>query len=89
MVSPKYRSRTFRRIYTKLPGNKVVIHYKRRMPKKAHCGSCGSELKAVPRALTYKMMNMPKSYKRPERPYGGNLCSRCMRNLFVEKARSK
>ena len=87
MPRKQYRSRTFRRVKVKTPGGRNVVHYERRKPKKAHCGKCRAELKGVPRALPYKMRNMAKTKKRPERPYGGVLCSSCMRRLFVEKAR--
>jgi len=86
MPKPSKRSRSLRRVYVKTTG-KVVIHYKRRKPKIAHCGRCGVRLSGVPRERPYKMRNMGKSKKRPERPYGGVLCSKCMRELFVEKAR--
>jgi len=32
-------------------------------------------------------MNMAKTKKRPERPYGGVLCTRCMRKTMIGKAR--
>jgi len=82
MPAPRFRSRTYRRIHTR-----VTIHYKERKPKIAKCGSCGAKLKGVPRERPYKMQQLPKTKKRPERPYGGNLCSTCMRKLMVEKAR--
>ena len=34
------------------------------------------------------MAKLPKTKKRPERPFGGNLCSDCMRKIMKEKARS-
>ena len=87
MPEPRYRSRSLRRIYTKTPGGKTVVHYKRRKPSKAKCGKCGSLLKGVVRERPYKMMKMCKTKKRPERPYAGVLCSRCLRKLMIEKAR--
>lgn len=87
MPAGRYKSRTFRRVYVRTPGGRTVLHYKKRKPKAAHCSSCGGVLKGVPRERPYKMRGMPKTMKRPERPYGGVLCSRCMRNVIVEKAR--
>ncbi len=84
-----YRSRTFRRIFVKVPGNTTKMHYRRRKPSKAKCSGCKKLLIGVPRELPLKMKNLPKSSKRPERPYGGVLCSRCMRNLFIKKAREE
>lgn len=81
-----YKSKSLRKVYVKTP-KKVVIHYRRRKPKIAKCGKCGKQLKGVPRELPYKMRGMAKTKKRPERPYGGVLCSKCMRALLKEKLR--
>jgi len=64
------------------------MHYARRKPAKAHCASCRDILKGVPRELPYKQSNLPKTMKRPERPYGGVLCSKCMRAKIVAEARA-
>jgi large subunit ribosomal protein L34e len=89
MVEGKKKSRTFRRVYVKTPGNKVVIHYRKRKHSKAECAGCGAGLIAVPRERPFKMRNMPKTHKRPERPYGGYFCSKCARKKIVAEARLK
>ena len=80
MPSPRYRSRTFRRVLVRVPGNRVSLQYKKRKPSRAHCGSCGRQLLGVPRERDVRIKNLPKSIKRPQRPYGGVLCSLCMRD---------
>lgn len=87
MPSGKHKSRTLRRIFVKTPGGSTRLHYRKRKPKSARCASCGSVLKGVPRERPYKMQNLPKTKKRPERPYGGNLCSGCTRSLMKSRAR--
>jgi len=87
MPEPYKRSRSLRRLQVKVPGGRTSLHYRNRKPGKAKCGKCDAVLKGVPRERSLKMHNMPKTRKKPERPYGGNLCSRCMRSLIVEKAR--
>ncbi len=87
MPAGRYKSRTFRRVYTKTPGGRTVLHYSKRKPGKAKCASCGIQLAGVPRERPYKMQNMPKTKKRPERPYGGYLCSKCMRLKIIEGIR--
>ena len=79
MVEGRFKSRTFRRTHVRTPGGKTVLRFDKRKPSIAKCGACGAELKGIPRELPYKMHNMPKTMKRPERPYGGVLCSKCMR----------
>lgn len=79
MVNPnRFKSRTYRRIFVTTPGGNEVTHYARRKPARAQC-VCGEFLHAVPHENVSKMKTMPKTYKRPERPYGGVLCSSCMR----------
>ncbi len=85
MVEGKRKSRSLRRVHKKVPGGRTVIHYEPRKPKQAKCGSCGKALHGIPRELPSKFRNLPKSQKRPERPYGGVLCSKCMRQKILEK----
>ncbi|MBW2975298.1 50S ribosomal protein L34e [Candidatus Woesearchaeota archaeon] len=89
MPQPRRRSRSLIRINVKTPGGRTVTHYKHRKPKPAKCGKCGSVLKGIIRERPYKMKKVAKSKKRPTRPYGGVLCSRCLRSLFTEKARNQ
>jgi large subunit ribosomal protein L34e len=89
MVKPSFRSRTFRRVYRKTPGGRNVLQHRKRKPSKATCYKCGKILPAVPRERVYIMQRMPKTKKRPERPYGGVLCSACMRLEMIKKARKQ
>jgi large subunit ribosomal protein L34e len=86
MPKPSRRSRTFRRVFNKT-ATKTSIMYKRRKPSKAVCGICKKQLQGVLRDLPFKIRNSPKTSKRPERPYGGVLCSACARRLLTKKAR--
>lgn len=87
MPAQPHKTRSLRRVYKKTPGGKTVLHYKKRKPKKASCGGCGATLPGVPRERPYKMKRLPKTKKRPERPFGGILCSRCMRKKIIEQTR--
>lgn len=88
MPTGRLKSRTFRRVFVKTPGAKTVLHYERRKPSKAHCAKCKKVLSGVPRELPHKMKTMAKTKKRPERPFGGVLCSSCSRELIKQQARS-
>ena len=83
----KHKTRTFRKVSVKL-ASRVATHFRKRNPSPAKCGECGKKLQGVPRAKPCKMQNMPKTSKRPERPYGGVLCSKCMREVMIAKARA-
>lgn len=78
------KSRTFRRVKVTTPGGENKTMYKRRKPSKAVCG-CGKALSGVPREVPYKMQQMPKTHKRPERPFGGVLCTKCMRSKIASE----
>jgi len=87
MTKPMHRSRRLRRKKVRTPGNKLVTHFLRRKPKVAKCAVCGKPLHGTPRKIPSIFKNLAKSIKKPQRPYGGNLCSRCMREIMKEKAR--
>lgn len=80
----KHISRSWRRVFVRLPSRKTVIRYKKRKPKKAKCPHCGEMLHGVPRERPYKMKRLPKTKKRPERPYP-YLCAKCMKEFIKEK----
>ena len=82
-----FKSRSLRRIFVKTPGGKVHMHYRERKPKQAHCASCRKPLAGVPRENPGKMGKIAKSSRRPERIYGGVLCSRCSRATLQAQVR--
>lgn len=86
MPKPSRRSRTLRRVFKKT-ATATVLTYKRRRPGKAICGMCKKPLAGVLRDIVCKMQNTPKTCKRPERPYGGVLCSSCSRKVIARKAK--
>jgi len=86
MPAPRYRSRTFRRVYIKTPSGVTKIHYRARKPSKAVCSNCKKPLMGVPRERPYVMRKTSKTKKRPERPFGGVLCSKCARALHMRNA---
>jgi large subunit ribosomal protein L34e len=87
MPAPRFRSRTFRRVKKKLPGGKNVIHYEKRKTSLPHCAVCKAELKGIPELTPQKMKKLGVSKKRPQRVYGGYLCSKCSRQAIKQEAR--
>ncbi|MBI2574659.1 50S ribosomal protein L34e [Candidatus Woesearchaeota archaeon] len=87
MRPSKQKSRTLRRVFKKTPGGRTIVAYVKRKPKKLYCSNCGKELMGMKQLRPYKMASTPKTEKRPERPYGGVLCSRCTRRRIIESAR--
>lgn len=86
MLPNKTKSRTYRRVKVKVVKG-VTTHYEKKKPSKARCADCGGNLAGVPRERPSKMQNMPKTAKRPERPYGGMLCSACSRKKIIAEVR--
>ena len=89
MPAGNKKSNTFRKVFRVTPGHKVATHYTKRKPSKHRCGGCGVILPGMANERPYKMENMPKSAKRPERPFGGVLCSKCSRQVIKEELRDE
>ncbi|MCF7871834.1 50S ribosomal protein L34e [Candidatus Woesearchaeota archaeon] len=83
----KTKSRTFRRVKVRVVSG-TKTSYQRKKPSAPTCPETGQKLKGVPRALPFELKKMPKSSKRPERPYGGVLSSEATRKLMKNKARN-
>ena len=64
---------------------KTGLVYAKRRPKKPHCANCGKVLSGVASNSPYKVRKLSKTQKRPERPYGGVLCSACTRAELRKK----
>jgi len=82
MVRRALRSTSLRKVKVKTPGGNVVTHYRKKKPKGAHCAGCGRVLPGIPRERPTKMQNMAKTKKRPQRKFGGMLCTRCSRQVL-------
>ena len=87
MTLGKLKSRTYRRVQRKTPGAKTATHYVKSSPSPSKCTSCGAVLPGVARGRKAEMQNMPKTKKRPERPFGGVLCTKCSRKKIKLEAR--
>ncbi len=80
-----HRNKKKRKVKKKTPGARGRETYLERKPAKAKCGNCGAELHGTPNNKNWERKQGPKSEKRPERPYGGNLCSSCMREKIKQE----
>ncbi|MEM3542332.1 MAG: hypothetical protein QXZ54_04325 [Candidatus Methanomethylicia archaeon] len=50
---------------------------------------CKSNLRGVPNLPSVKMRNIPKSSKRPNRPYGGYIDHKCLEKLIKKAVREE
>ena len=83
----KQKSRTLARTQVRTPAARVVTHHRQRKPSAPVCANCGTKLKGVPRGTPNQIKALTKSQRRPERPYGGVLCSACTRAKMKQAAR--
>ncbi|MCX8184609.1 MAG: 50S ribosomal protein L34e [Sulfolobales archaeon] len=77
MVKPGLRSRSLKRVVKRVPSSVSRVFYVRSSGYVARCSICGKPLGGVPRDLKVIRYGS-KSHKRPERPFGGVLCSKCL-----------
>ncbi|MDT7900461.1 MAG: 50S ribosomal protein L34e [Acidianus sp.] len=79
MPKPQFRSRSYRKLHIRTPSGESKLHFERRKNKLAHCAICGNPLNAV---KTNKVYSFSLTEKRPERPFSGYMCHRCLENLI-------
>lgn len=89
MVAGRHKSRTFKQRQVRTPGGRLVVQRSKPRPGQASCGRCGAKLHGIPRMTPIEARHATKSSKRPERPYGGVLCSRCTRAELLGEARAE
>ncbi|NOX71994.1 MAG: 50S ribosomal protein L34e [Candidatus Micrarchaeota archaeon] len=85
MPRPALRSTSWIKKKLTTPGGKKVTHYLKRKNSAAKCAVCGKTLNAVPKMAPDKLKKLPKTKKRPERPYGGNLCHKCLKEKLMKE----
>ncbi len=88
MPRPGLRTYSRRRVYRRTPGGRTVVHYEPRKPSVAKCALCGRPLNGVPRLRSSRLRRLAKTEKRPERPYGGYICHRCLAKAFKASIRT-
>ena len=87
MPRPSERNKTKRKVFVRATKG-TRIHYKLRKPGRAQCASCSNYLSGVPNERPFKIRQLAKTKRRPGRPYGGVLCSKCSTNLIKEGVRN-
>jgi large subunit ribosomal protein L34e len=74
-----------KKIKRRTPSGKSVIRRGRPNPSKPKCAECGSPLHGMPRMRPVDVKRTPKSKRKPNRPFGGNLCPKCTRAHYKSK----
>ena len=74
-------------IYYRTPRGETRVRVERDLPNKHRCALCGKPLPGTIRGKNSFVRKFSKTEKRPERPYGGVLCSSCQRLVTKLKIR--
>lgn len=73
----------------RIPGGKTVSQYRRKMYSRHQCALCKELLQGTPRGSKTAMHKLTKSQRRPTRPFGGQLCTKCTVKVLALKAKLK
>ena len=76
--------KSLRRIKVKTPGGKIIIRYRKRNPSPLKSSDSKEHLHGVKRLIQSKFAKLPKTKKRPQRPFGGVLSSKAARLKIKE-----
>lgn len=68
------------------PSGRRILVRKNKKTSKPKCGLCHAVLLGVARGTPLEISKLGKSERRPSRPFGGVLCSKCAREVSVLKA---
>ncbi len=85
MVRRSLRSTSLRKMKVKTPGGRTVTHFLERKNAAGKCAVCKQPLHGVPRVRDSGMAKLSGSERRPERKFGGNLCSSCSRREIKKR----
>lgn len=81
------KSGSLRRRYVRTPGGVTKVHYSRFKSGMPRCGICGSYLNGII-SDSKEVRRASRSEKSVERPYGGNICHRCLEMLIKLSVRT-
>ncbi|MFH0868893.1 MAG: hypothetical protein V1839_01555 [archaeon] len=86
---PRFSSTSFKKRQRRTPGGRTVTHYNYKKHSKHICAICKEVLHGKPRVRPAEMKHLGKSERKPERPFGGMLCSQCSRMIQGYRAKLK
>ncbi len=76
-----------KKIRRRTTSGKNVIVLRREKAAKPVCGKCGMVMHGLKKADASQVGKLSKTEKSVNRPYGGNLCPCCSKEIFKTKAR--
>jgi large subunit ribosomal protein L34e len=73
--------KSMKKVRKRTSGRNVLVYRKGRTSP-AVCNNCGCEMHGMPRLGNAQMAKLAKSKKRPNRKFGGYLCSKCTKEFL-------
>lgn len=80
--------RSGKRKLVKTPSGDFYFKSVKAKPSYHHCAECSRPLPGTPRGHRVEIRKLSKTQRRPSRPYGGQLCSPCLRRKLILETRS-
>lgn len=87
MPQPHLRTRSRKRLNTKLPGGRGQIHYKKEKTTAPICFVCGQPLAGTPRGGSTEIRKLNRTKRRIWRPFGGQVCHNCLKVALKQAVR--
>lgn len=79
--------RSGKRKLVKTPGGRYFFKRIADKPNYHHCATCNRKLPGMPRGTQVEIRRLKKSQRSPNRPFGGQLCSPCLRRKLIRENR--
>ncbi|MCY3413801.1 MAG: 50S ribosomal protein L34e [Candidatus Heimdallarchaeota archaeon] len=81
--------RSGKRKLVKTPGGNYYFKRIADKPNYHHCATCDRKLPGMPRGTQVEIRRLTKTQRSPSRPYGGQLCSPCLRRKLIVETRQQ
>lgn len=88
MPRPSLRTRSRKRETKRLPSGRAGVQYKSEVPGLPRCSRCGNLLGGVSNVSILGTSKLNAGQRRVQRPFGGQLCHRCLVESLRQAART-
>eukprot|EP00745_Piridium_sociabile_P012441 TRINITY_DN191354_c0_g1_i1.p1 TRINITY_DN191354_c0_g1~~TRINITY_DN191354_c0_g1_i1.p1 ORF type:complete len:132 (-),score=24.18 TRINITY_DN191354_c0_g1_i1:111-506(-) len=80
-----YATKSNHQRIVKTPGGRNVFQIATKKARRPHCSepSCQAPLPGIPAVRPYQLKFLKKRERTVSRPYGGNLCHKCVRQRII------
>ncbi|MCJ7430352.1 50S ribosomal protein L34e [Candidatus Bathyarchaeota archaeon] len=87
MPTPHQRTRSEKHVSKTVPGGRRTTLYKTKNKVPLHCRLCGQPLAGISGTSSAEAHKLNRTRRRISRPYGGQLCHKCLKSILGRTAR--